>query len=287
MAWCPFATKVPVVLRNSQKRSIRPAGLVLHTAVSDSQLLKPSGEVRWHFYCNEAGELFQFFDTEVPASCQADGNYWKEGSTSWGFISVETWDGARDVWDGQDVRDCPPWTARQVESLAKLYTWLHKEHGVPLAKATGVRGRGLGVHNDFTVTEAQANSGALHWNVHHACPTAKRKAQRPAILARAIQITNAKPTPVPPPKEEEDIVASLADLEKLLTERLPEVWDRKFAEYVDADGNGKRDPHTVADTLYLIQADQERIKEALRRLVSESPLPIKNAVEAALKENDK
>lgn len=284
MAWCPFATKVPVKLRASQRDwqeehgAMRPAGLVLHTAVSKSQNLRPSGEVRWHFYCNEEGELFQYFDTTIFAACQADGNRWLEGGRPWGFISVETWDGAGQVWDGKDVRDCPPWTKKQVESLAKLYAWLHQTHGVPLVRATGVRGRGLGVHNDFTVTDPDD----LHWNVTHACPTTKRKAQRPGILTRSIAIVKANSKPTPAPKEE-DIVASLADLAKLLDEKLPEVWDRKYAEYLDNDPkNGKRDPITVAHALYTTQADVVRVKAALLALADNAPLSVRNAVRNAL-----
>lgn len=263
MAWCPFATKVEVSLRDSQKKTIKPAGLVLHTAVSNSQMLRPSGDVRWHFYCNEDGELFQFFDTTRPAACQRDGNYWTEDGVGWGFISVETWDGAGRVWDGQDVSDCPPWTAKQVESLAKLYAWLHETHGVPLVKATGVHGRGLGVHNDFT-----AKSG-LRWNTTHACPTSKRKAQRPTILARSVAIVKANSIPKPPPpKEEEDIVATLDDLRKVVRE---EVLDREYAEYIDNDGNGTRDKRTVADILYITQADVKRLAQAVALLASGNP----------------
>lgn len=178
MARCPFAEWVPVALRSTQKR-IRPAGLVAHTAVSNSPLLKPSGEIRWHFYNNRAGELYQFFDTEVSAACQRDGNYWTENGVGWGFVSCESWDGAyTTVWpDPDDTDSIPPWTDAQMETWARLGAWLHEEHGVPLVKATGVRGRGIGWHSQYT-----APDGQLRWNKSHACPAKARIAQMPLMI---------------------------------------------------------------------------------------------------------
>lgn len=199
MAWCPFATKVPVSLRESQKRTIVPQGLVLHTAVSNSALLKPSGEVRWHFYCNKDGALYQFFDTTRPAAAQVDGNYWTVNGQGRGFISVETWDGAgTSVWSDYNSNHSggPAWTAKQVESLAKLAKWLNDTHGVPLQKATGPRGKGIGYHRQFT------NTSPYEWNSSHACPGTKRIAQVPVIIKKAVELDKPKPKP-PAPKPEQ------------------------------------------------------------------------------------
>lgn len=71
-----------------------------------------------------------------------------------------------------------------------------------------------------------------------------------------------------PPTEEEDIVASLDDLREVIQEELLAVWDRKFLEYVDNDGNAVRDPRTVADTLYLTQMEVHQLKAAVAALTA-------------------
>src|SRR5690606_30552847 len=144
--WWPKAERVPVALRASQERTIRPAGLVLHTAVSNSSRLVPSGEVRWHFYVNREGKAYQFFPVNRPAAAQLDGNYWTESGVGHGFLSVETWDGAgTSVWPDYNKNPSggPAWTDAQVRTIAELAAWLHTEHGVPLVKATAPRGRGI------------------------------------------------------------------------------------------------------------------------------------------------
>lgn len=177
MSRCPFAEWVPVPLTANQKaRKITPVGLVCHTAVSNSSLLRPSGDVRWHFYLNKTGELYQFFDTGTYAPCQYDGNYWTSGGEGYGFISCESWDGAGSVWDGRTVSKLPPWTAAQMATWAKLGAWLHKEHGVTLIKATAPRGKGIGYHAQFTRTEP------YKWNANHACPGPARIAQMPTVI---------------------------------------------------------------------------------------------------------
>jgi hypothetical protein len=178
MARCPFATWVPVTLRASQKK-IKPAGLVCHTAVSNSALLKPSGEVRWHFYLDRDGHLYQFFDTTVSAACQRDGNYWTSGGEGRGFLSCESWDGAySSVWPNPNKTDTiPPWTGKQMATWARLGAWLHDTHSIPLIKATGVRGQGIGYHSQFT-----APDGTLRWNKSHACPAKARIAQMPTVI---------------------------------------------------------------------------------------------------------
>lgn len=178
MAWCPFAERHPVALRDSQRNRIRPVGLVLHTAVSNSSLVVPTGTTRWHFYCARDGKLTQFFDTEHMAAAQLDGNEWYEDGEYRGFVSVETWDGAgSDVWPDYNSNHSggPAWTPAQLASLAQLGAWLHEVHGIPLREADGPRGSGIGYHRQF-------NSGSLVWTRSHACPGNRRIAQVPGLI---------------------------------------------------------------------------------------------------------
>ena len=222
--WWPTAERVPVALRASQERTIKPAGLVLHTAVSNSSRLVPSGEVRWHFYVNREGKAYQYFPVNRPAACQVDGNYWTESGVGYGFISVETWDGAgTSVWPdyNRNPSGGPAWTEAQLKTLSELAAWLHTEHGVPLVKATGARGRGIGYHRQFT------NTKPYRWNSSHACPGNRRVAQVPAIISRAVELARGSaPAPAPKPSEEDElatakdeILAALADARKALGER--------------------------------------------------------------------
>jgi hypothetical protein len=216
MARCPFATWVPVTLRASQKK-IKPAGLVCHTAVSNSALLKPSGEVRWHFYLDRDGHLYQFFDTTVSAACQRDGNYWTSGGEGRGFLSCESWDGAyTSVWPNPNKTDTiPPWTDKQMATWGRLGAWLHDTHGIPLIKATGVRGQGIGYHSQFT-----APDGTLRWNKSHACPAKARIAQMPTVIR---MMNDALEGDVPLTAAEKKEIAQLAG-----AEAAKQVWAYKL-----------------------------------------------------------
>jgi|SRR5262245_35436549 len=206
MARCPFAEWVPVALTDNQKRrSITPTGLVCHTAVSNSAMIKPTGDVRWHFYLNKDGKLYQFFDTGVYAPCHRDGNYWQSGGRGYGFLSCESWDGAGAVWDGKDVSKLPPWNAAQLKTWARLGAWLHDAHGIELVKATGPQGKGIGYHAQYTTPV-----GGKRWNISHACPGPKRIAQMPSVIAA--MNTAAQPKPKPRPVTLEDPMANPARL---------------------------------------------------------------------------
>lgn len=229
MSRCPFATWTPVTPRSTQKR-IRPAGLVCHTAVSNSSLLKPSGDVRWHFYNNREGRLYQFFDTEISAACQRDGNYWTESGVGYGFVSCESWDGAyTDVWPNPNNTDSiPPWTNAQMETWVKLGKWLHEEHGVPLVKATAVRGRGIGYHAQYTATDA---SGKLRWNESHACPAKARIAQMPEMIRRM--------------NEEEDMALSAEDKRWISAEMYEQAKKVFLDKWIDMTSVAKRYGYTI------------------------------------------
>jgi hypothetical protein len=227
MARCPFAEWVPIPLTENQRnRKITPVGLVCHTAVSNSSLLRPTGEVRWHFYLNKTGKLYQFFDTGTYAPCQRDGNYWTRDGKGYGFLSCESWDGAGDVWDGERVDTCPPWTAAQMETWARLGAWLGNELGIQLVRATAPRGVGIGYHSQYTAPE---NSDVLKWNVSHACPARQRIAQMPTVIA-AMKAA-----------QEDDMPISDADARKIAAA----VWGHRLDPGPFAERVGGYPPNTT------------------------------------------
>jgi outer membrane murein-binding lipoprotein Lpp len=191
--WVPWAVQdKSIPLRDSQQRTIVPVGLVRHTAVSNATVVRPTGTVRWHFYLNRTGTLYQFFPVNRPASCQLDGNYWTESGAGRGFLSCESWDGAGVVWDGRNVNRLPPWNEAQLATWSRLDVWLHTEWDVPLVKASGPRGRGFGWHAQFTT---RSGSDEPTWNHSHACPAPARISQCDDILARSVSLVRAVTTP--------------------------------------------------------------------------------------------
>ncbi|MEQ7125391.1 N-acetylmuramoyl-L-alanine amidase [Actinopolymorpha sp. B11F2] len=192
MARYPGADWDPIPESVKQPR-MKPWGVVLHTAVSDSRNIKGvwlRSSVESHFYVAEDGNVLQYVDTERVAHCQLDGNYFGGGK---GHLSVETWDGAGKVWDGRNVQRVPRWNAAQVTALAKLLVWLNRTHGIPLGRLRSIFGRGIGWHAQYTGRHYP------RFNENHACPAPARIAQVPEVIAAAVREAK-KPTPTPLPR---------------------------------------------------------------------------------------
>ena len=141
-------------------------GLVLHIAEGTYEgtiawQKNPAAEVSSHFVVDTDGTMAQMVDTDVTAWTQQLGNgHW---------LSVE------------NAGHTPnPLTAAQVEACARLLARAHQVYGVPLQIATSPSGRGLGHHS------MGAESG-VQWG-HSDCPGPAIIAQKPAILARAVNI---------------------------------------------------------------------------------------------------
>lgn len=151
-------------------------GLVIHIAEgyfegTISYQKNPAANVSSHFVLSNGargqgadGELAQIVDTDITAWTQRSGNgHW---------LSVEC------------AGFTPhPLTAAQCESVAQLLARAHREYGVPLQLATNPDGRGLGHHS------MGCNWPGGAWG-HCDCPGPAIIAQKPAILARAIEIVN-------------------------------------------------------------------------------------------------
>lgn len=109
------------------------------------------------------GRIGQMVDTGVTAWTQRDGNgHWLSVEFS-GFVGDKL-------------------SAAQIEACARILARAHTVYGVPLQLATSPTGRGLGHHSMGAET-------GYDWG-HSACPGEPIKAQKPQILARAIEIVN-------------------------------------------------------------------------------------------------
>jgi hypothetical protein len=109
------------------------------------------------------GRAGQCVDTDDRAWTQRDGNgHW---------LSIEC-----SGFSGDAL------SPAQIEACARILAQGHQVYGYPLQLATSPTGRGLGHHS------MGAESGA-NWG-HSECPGERVKAQKPAILARAIRIVN-------------------------------------------------------------------------------------------------
>ncbi len=152
-------------------------GLVVHIAEGGfegtiSWQKNPAAQVSSHFVVAKDGRIAQVVDTAVTAWTQRAGNgHW---------VSIEN--------EGFSPGAL---TAAQVEANAQILARGYREHGWPLQLATSPAGRGLGHHSMGTAGRSVPTdtwTGAT-WG-HEQCPGPAIIAQKPAILARAIDITN-------------------------------------------------------------------------------------------------
>jgi hypothetical protein len=146
--------------------------VVIHTAdgtyegTISWQKNKASGNSS-HFVVDYDGKIAQVNDTANRSGAQKDGNPYS--------IAIEN--------AGNENK---PLTAYQIEANARILAKAHLVHGVPLQITGKVGTRGLGHHS------MGAESGQ-NWG-HSACPGVIIKAQKPAILARAIEIVTTGDT---------------------------------------------------------------------------------------------
>lgn len=173
MAKYSKAKQVP--LRNFTKDGQEQVlGLVVHIMEgtlegSQSWFNNPASQASSHFGTGKDGEIRQWVDTKDRA--------WAQGSGNRTYLSVEN--------EGHTPDKL---TKAQIETIAQLFVWVHKTHGVPLQLAKKVGDKGLGYH---------AMGGAA-WG-GHPCPGPAIIAQLPAIVLRAKEIAGVKvdkPKPV-------------------------------------------------------------------------------------------
>lgn len=276
MAWYPEAVRKQLTVPNRARNRIRmstPRRINLHTAVSGTKSLawsgntaKPSGSMGYfnttsaggvfsHFYVREDGTVEQMQDTDYRSACDLDGNP--------DTISIESWDGRRLV----------EWTPAQEVAIKKLVRWLFRTHPtIPAKLATsnrkGWESWGLSYHSMGSPGLAKfsrAAGGLLYTNARgKTCPGQPRINQIPGIFKAATsEVLSTPPTSItqPAPVHEEDIMAALTPSELATTIQqntrlamLGVLETGRYAEYVDQDGNEKRDVRPLSDIIFATHA---------------------------------
>lgn len=222
MAWYPKAIRKVITAKGrSRMRWYRRVNL--HVAVSEASSLfgyfNQKGIADSHFYVRKDGTVEQMVDTAYQAYADLQGND--------ATISIETQGGLHNTQSEK-------WTAAQVESLAQIYAWAVKTHGIPLKVAkdsipTGTSSHGLSWHR--LGIDGNFPGGILHGRVpggmHYStsrgkvCPGNAKIRQVPDVYARAQQILNGTPAGgASPPTTKKDWfdMATKKDLEDA-------VWD--------------------------------------------------------------
>ena len=175
MALCPFATQKPVTSHGGPIGKI--LGVVIHVTAGEgdpyNEFANPNNQVSSHFGILNGqggtvdGVIEQYVDTSLESWAQMAGNMT--------YLSVET--------EGEPT---DPLTPAQLASFARLYAWMHSEHGIPFVITDTPGTPGFITHGD----------GGVPWGDHIDCPGPQRKAQRQAIL------NAAQPSPPSPTTQE-------------------------------------------------------------------------------------
>lgn len=153
----------PVPTSNYSPGGNNPRYHVIHImqgtlAGTDSEFRTPGVKLSAHFGVGKDGTVYQWVDTADIAYHAAYANDKSVGVEHEGFSGF-------------------PLTARQLIASARLYAWVHQQHGVPFWLASDpVNGSGLAWHG----------MGGAAWGNHPDCPGVPIRAQLPALLAGAV-----------------------------------------------------------------------------------------------------
>jgi hypothetical protein len=234
MARFPGAVWKPITASKGRRALTVHNRVNLHVAVSEGSSLhsyfNKSGIPDSHFYVRRDGTVEQYVDTSMQAFADLEGND--------ATISIET----QGMGKGQ-------WTPQQVESLAQLYAWAVRTHGVARKIATdakpgksskGLSWHRLGIDGNFPNGELGGRlqrGGGMHYSKSRGkeCPGSDRIKQVPQIFARAEAILGGAATT--PTQEEPDMDATqakqLSEVHHILTDRVVPDFDRNQT-YTDA-----------------------------------------------------
>lgn len=219
-------------------------GLVLHIAQGGYEgtvawCRNPGAEVSAHFIAGRAGQRAQMVDTDVTAWTQRVGNgHW---------LSVECEGFTPDAL-----------TDAQLEFCAQLLARGHRVYGYPLQLATSPAGRGLGHHS-------MGAENGVDWG-HSACPGPAITAQKPAILARAVQII----------EEGDDSMPSVDDLLNADVDPGPNTYTVRGALKATLDRAGSvanTQLPALAERVSQLHAKQDQILAALAQILTALPEP--------------
>lgn len=169
---------------------IKPRVAILHVDAGNADSLYTyfrdrSGGIESHFHVKLDGTVEQYRDTDF----QADANHLANDFA----VSIET----QGYGDGV-------WTKAQLESIKGLLSWLHKTHGIPLAKCPKWDGAGVGYHVQFGAPGP--------WTPHiKSCPGPKRIRQFHEVL---VPWMSALSQPAPEYTRGKAVDAALRNLRK-------------------------------------------------------------------------
>lgn len=248
MARMPGAIWRPITVNKSRWRLV-PLRVNLHVAVSEAASLhgyfNAPGRVDSHFYVRRDGTIEQYVDTSVVAYADLEGN----GSS----ISVETQGGVKNA-NGE------PWTAAQVEALARIYAWAVRTHGIarqvakdsrPGSSSHGLSWHRLGCDGNFPGPPLHGRvAGGRRYSrqVGKVCPGNAKIRQVPAIYARAMALLGST-TPVSNVKP---VSPSKPSLPKGYLDMHPDELNKHLARHAEnVHAAIKRDlPQLVADAVW-------------------------------------
>jgi hypothetical protein len=227
MARFPGAIWKPITASKGRRALTVHNRVNLHVAVSEGSSLhsyfNKTGIPDSHFYVRRDGTVEQYVDTSMRAFADLEGND--------ATISIET----QGMGKGQ-------WTPQQVESLAQLYAWAVRTHGVarkiasdskPGKSSQGLSWHRLGIDGNFPSSGILAGrlqrGGGMHYSQSRGkeCPGPDRIQQVPQIFARAEEILDgAKARPTTPTQEVPDMDATqakqLSEVHAILMRKLPD-----------------------------------------------------------------
>ncbi|MGD6750277.1 peptidoglycan recognition protein family protein [Streptomyces sp. BH105] len=163
MARMPGATYRAVV--NVHKNGCKERrGLVLHVQAGNNSpygwFNNSASQASSDFWVSKTGKIEQYVNTGTDYA-------WAQGSGNAYYASVET-----EGFPGEKLTDA------QIQGVAKIYAWGHKEFGWPLKVVNSTTAKGLTYHG----------AGGSAWGGHTGCPGDLRKAQRSAIIAAATKL---------------------------------------------------------------------------------------------------
>ncbi|HEY0453258.1 N-acetylmuramoyl-L-alanine amidase [Actinophytocola sp.] len=157
----------------------------LHTIGGPSD--PPAGAA--HFSTHADGRIFQSRDTRFRSEANANGNH--------RVIAIENDDAPKRFgsWNTDDGHAVPGFTPEQIQAIARICAWAHKEHGIPLVACPDSRpgSRGIGYHRQGIdgnfgpfAFGGRVPDGEV-WTEHFGkvCPGDRRISQIPQIIKRA------------------------------------------------------------------------------------------------------
>lgn len=221
MARMPGAIWRPITVNKSRWRLV-PLRVNLHVAVSEAASLhgyfNAGGRPDSHFYVRRDGTIEQYVDTALVAYADLEGN----GST----ISVET-------QGGVTATQTEPWTAAQVEAMARIYAWAVRTHGIarriaddsrPGTSSRGLSWHRLGCDGNFPgrPLHGRVPGGRKYSNAFgKVCPGTAKIRQIPTVYDRAVAILDGGTTTTP--GRDWFTMASEQDLRRIVSEHAENV----------------------------------------------------------------